>query len=99
MRALRVAMVAPLWEAVPPQTYGGIEYVVHLLCEGLMARGHEVTLFASGNSSTTSTLVHVLDSTLTHRMANGQAWEQTPYLIRNAVEAIRRGAEFDLIHS
>ncbi len=48
---MRIAQVAPLWEQVPPPAYGGVELVVSLLTEELVRRGHEVTLFASGDSS------------------------------------------------
>jgi len=54
--SLRIAQIAPPWFAVPPPGYGGIELVVSLLTEGLVARGHEVTLFASGDSTTTAEL-------------------------------------------
>ena len=47
---LRIAMLAPLWIPVPPPGYGGIEAVVDLLCEALVERGHEVTLFAAPGS-------------------------------------------------
>jgi len=56
---MRIAMVAPIWERVPPARYGGIELVVSLLTEELVARGHEVTLFASGDSLTNAELSHV----------------------------------------
>ncbi len=46
---MRIAQVAPLYEAVPPQLYGGTERIVSTLTEGLVRRGHQVTLFASGN--------------------------------------------------
>jgi hypothetical protein len=46
-RPLRVAMLAPPWIPIPPPGYGGIEAVVGLLCEGLVARGHDLTLFAT----------------------------------------------------
>jgi len=49
-RALRVAVLAPPWITVPPPGYGGIEAVVALLCEGLVAKGHDVTLFAAPGS-------------------------------------------------
>ena len=49
---MRIAQVAPLTEAVPPKLYGGTERVVHWLTEELVALGHEVTLFASGDSQT-----------------------------------------------
>ncbi|MGI8704138.1 MAG: glycosyltransferase family 4 protein [Candidatus Limnocylindrales bacterium] len=53
---LRVAQVAPLFESVPPAAYGGTELMVHLLTEELVRRGHQVTLFASGDSRTSAEL-------------------------------------------
>src|SRR5438128_7518139 len=55
-REMRIAQVAPLTEAVPPKFYGGTERVVHWLTEELVALGHEVTLFASGDSQTSAKL-------------------------------------------
>ena len=57
MGTLRIAQVAPLYERVPPQRYGGTERVVFYLTEALVERGHEVTLFASGDSETRARLV------------------------------------------
>lgn len=54
---MRIAQIAPLYEAVPPLRYGGTERIVSYLTEGLVAAGHEVTLFASGDSRTTAALV------------------------------------------
>src|SRR5262245_64758517 len=54
---MRIAQVAPLHESVPPKLYGGTERVVSYLTEELVALGHEVTLFASGDSVTRATLV------------------------------------------
>src|SRR6478752_6668617 len=54
---MRIAQVAPLAEAVPPKLYGGTERVVSWLTEELVAEGHEVTLFASGDSTTSAKLV------------------------------------------
>jgi len=54
---MRIAQVAPLYESVPPRLYGGTERVVSFLTEELVRLGHEVTLFASGDSKTTATLV------------------------------------------
>src|SRR5688572_25377272 len=56
-RALRIAQVAPLFESVPPRRYGGTERVVSYLTEELVERGHDVTLFASGDSQTAAHLV------------------------------------------
>ena len=56
---LRIAQVAPLYESVPPQLYGGTERVVSWLTEELVGLGHDVTLFASGDSQTSGHLVPV----------------------------------------
>jgi hypothetical protein len=56
---MRIAQIAPLIERVPPETYGGTERVVAYLTDALIALGHEVTLFASGDSKTRATLVPV----------------------------------------
>lgn len=53
---MRIAQIAPLWELVPPRAYGGTELVVHLLTEGLISRGHEVTLFAATGSDASGRL-------------------------------------------
>src|SRR5437879_3990282 len=55
-RRLRIAQVAPLYESVPPKLYGGTERVVAYLTEELIRRGHEVTLFAAGDSTATATI-------------------------------------------
>ncbi len=54
---MRIAQVAPLFESVPPALYGGTERVVSYLTEELVRQGHEVTLFASGDSETAARLV------------------------------------------
>src|SRR5690606_1996999 len=54
---MRIAQVAPLAESCPPRLYGGTERVVHVLTEELVKLGHEVTLFASGDSRTSARLV------------------------------------------
>ena len=56
---LSIAIIAPTWFAVPPSGYGGIEWVVSLLADGLVDAGHDVTLFASGDSRTKARLVSV----------------------------------------
>ena len=56
---LRVAVLSPVWFAVPPTGYGGIELVVSLLADGLAEAGHDVTLFASGDSLTKGKLSSV----------------------------------------
>ncbi len=67
---LRIAQVAPLFESVPPRGYGGTERVVSYLTEALVERGHDVTLYASGDSTTRARLVAVCERGL--RLAPGQ---------------------------
>ena len=61
---MRIAQIAPLVESVPPTLYGGTERVVSWLTEELVAQGHEVTLFASGDSRTSARLVPVVGRSL-----------------------------------
>jgi len=61
---MRIAQIAPLIESVPPRAYGGTERVVHYLTESLVQMGHDVTLFASGDSSTSARLVPIVDRAL-----------------------------------
>src|ERR1700754_821654 len=58
-RNMRIAQVAPLYESVPPQLYGGTERIVHYLTEELVALGHHVTLYAGGDSQTSAQLISV----------------------------------------
>jgi glycosyltransferase involved in cell wall biosynthesis len=61
---MRIAQIAPPFQSIPPTGYGGTERVVSLLTEELVRRGHDVTLFASGDSSTTARLVPTVDTAL-----------------------------------
>ncbi len=61
---MKIAQIAPLIESVPPQTYGGTERVVAYLCDALVAMGHDVTLFASGDSTTDAELIPVVRRSL-----------------------------------
>ena len=66
---MRIAQVAPLYESVPPQLYGGTERIVSYITEELVALGHEVTLYAAGDSKTKAKLVSVCPESL--RLAKG----------------------------
>ena len=92
---LRVAQVAPLYESVPPQLYGGTERIVSFLTEALVAAGHEVTLFASGDSITGARLVPVVEKAL--RLNKNTVDEIAPHItmLQQVQEEIRN---FDVIH-
>lgn len=74
MKNLRIAQVAPLWTRIPPATYGGIELLMKLLIDDLVGRGHEVTLFASGDCSTAAKLHPVCDVNLTEACQRSEAY-------------------------
>ena len=61
---MKIAQIAPLYEAVPPRLYGGTERVVAHLCEALVDLGHDVTLFASADAVTRAKLVPVRDQAI-----------------------------------
>src|SRR5882757_5423340 len=92
---MRIAQVAPLTEAVPPKLYGGTERVVHWLTEELVALGHEVTLFASGDSCTSAKL-----EAMWPRALRLDASIRDPNALHMAVlERVRqRSDEFDFLH-
>jgi glycosyltransferase involved in cell wall biosynthesis len=97
MKKLRIAQVAPLWFTVPPKGYGGIERVIKLLCDGLVDRGHDVTLFASPGSDTKARLVSVYDAPL---IEAGIIWSNPIWNLRNIQKAVEEGNRggFDVIH-
>lgn len=92
---MRIAQVAPLFERVPPLLYGGTERVVSYLTEELVRRGHEVTLFASGDSKTSARLVRCCDVAL--RM-NPTVVDPTPYHVIMLEQVRRKASEFDVLH-
>jgi len=92
---MRIAQIAPLAESVPPKLYGGTERVVHWLTEELVAQGHDVTLFASGESQTSASLVPVIPRAL--RLGRPR---QDPAASHAALLAhlSERAGDFDVIH-
>lgn len=99
MSKLRIAQIAPLWARLPPKTYGGIEYAVTLLTEELVRRGHDVTLYASGDSITSCRLRSVCARNVLDLMSEGAAANYQSYVGAMMAEALRDAGEFDLIHN
>jgi len=93
--SLRIAQVAPLFESVPPRLYGGTERVVSYLTEELVALGHEVTLFASGDSTTSAELVPICPRAL---RLDPERPEPHALHVVQLEEVYRRAADFDVIH-
>jgi glycosyltransferase involved in cell wall biosynthesis len=92
---MRIAQIAPLYESVPPKLYGGTERVASYLTEELVRRGHEVTLFASGDSETKATLVPVVEQAL---RLNPQVHDAGPYHVAMLEHVAERADEFDVLH-
>ena len=92
---MRIAQVAPLIESVPPRFYGGTERIVSYLTEELVRQGHQVTLFASGDSVTRAELVACTNQAL--RM-QPEVRDALPYLIIAIDQVRRRAHEFDVLH-
>ncbi len=92
---MRIAQVAPLVESVPPRLYGGTERVVHYITEELVRRGHQVVLFASGDSETSARLEAVVPEAL--RLAGIRDYE--PYTVMELGRVFAQAHSFDIIHS
>lgn len=95
---MRILHIAPLWETVPPPGYGGTEAVVYQLVEALVARGHDITLWASGDSTTSATLRWSFPRSL--RRADDLA-DRNPHdwlHVGRALEDAKRGG-YDLVHN
>jgi glycosyltransferase involved in cell wall biosynthesis len=93
---MRIAQVAPLIESVPPRLYGGSERVVSALTEELVRRGHDVFLFASGDSFTSGTLVSSRERSL---RLDGEGGDAVSATIVELSQVFDRAADFDVIHS
>src|SRR5688500_9599210 len=92
---MRIAQVSPLYESVPPKLYGGTERVVSYLTEELVAEGHEVTLYASGDSMTSANLVPVSPQSL--RM-DEKCQDPLAHHYVMLEKVIRDRKNFDIIH-
>ena len=93
---MRIAQVAPLYEAVPPRLYGGTERVVAHLTDALVALGHDVTLFSSADACTTAKLAIVRDQAI--RLDPATLKSDLAAHLAQLAEVRRRAAEFDVIH-
>jgi glycosyltransferase involved in cell wall biosynthesis len=92
---MKIAQIAPLAERCPPRLYGGTERIVSYLTEELVRQGHEVTLFASGDSRTSADLVRCSDIAL---RLNPAVKDALPYHIIMLDEIRRRADDFDVLH-
>jgi glycosyltransferase involved in cell wall biosynthesis len=95
MNSLKIAHVGPVATTIPPPKSGSVEQMTSLLTEGLVARGHDVTLFAAGNSTTRARL----HATFEHGYwEDPNMWPWELYEMLNLAAAVERARDFDLVH-
>src|SRR5207245_4393372 len=92
---VRIAHIAPVATTIPPPKSGSVETMTSLLTEGLAARGHDVTLFATGDSKTRAKLVGIYPHGYWH---DENMWPWELYEMLNLAAAVERAGEFDIIH-
>jgi glycosyltransferase involved in cell wall biosynthesis len=92
---MKIAQVAPLYESIPPQLYGGTERVVSYLTEELVRQGHDVTLFGTGDSETSAELVSACEQAL--RLTK-KSYDPLAYHTILLDQVLARAAEFDILH-
>src|SRR6202034_1845779 len=92
---MKIAQVAPLIESVPPRLYGGTERIASYLTEGLVGLGHDVTLFASGDSITSAELVPCCTRAL---RLDPAVRDTLPYFMTMIDKVRERAEEFDVLH-
>jgi glycosyltransferase involved in cell wall biosynthesis len=97
MKKLRIAQIAPLIESVPPKKYGGTERVVYNLTEELVRQGHDVTLFASGDSTTSARLISPVSGSLRLGRKNHSPIIMHMLMLQKVYEEME--GQFDIIHS
>ncbi|HVB36911.1 MAG TPA: glycosyltransferase family 4 protein [Vicinamibacterales bacterium] len=94
-RPLRIAQIAPVATTIPPPKSGSVELMTSLLTEGLVARGHDVTLFATGDSRTRA----ALHATYPHGYWHDDSmWPWELYEMLNLAAAVERARDFDILH-
>src|SRR5213593_2583947 len=92
---MRIAHIAPVATTIPPPKSGSVETMTSLLTEGLVARGHDVTLFATGDSRTSAKLSAIYPHGYWH---DENMWPWELYEMLNLATAVERADEFDIIH-
>jgi glycosyltransferase involved in cell wall biosynthesis len=92
---MRIAHIGPVATTIPPPKSGSVEMMTSLLTEGLVARGHDVTLFATGDSTTTATLHAIYPHGYWH---DENMWPWELYEMLNLAAAVERARDFDIIH-
>src|ERR1700747_873256 len=93
--SMKIAQIAPLYKRVPPLLYGGTERIVSYLAEELVRQGHEVTLFASGDSATRAELIPCCDMSL---RLDKRVLDPLPYYVMMLDRVMASASSFDVLH-
>ncbi len=93
---MKIALLAPPYLSVPPKGYGGVERIVHLLSEGLVRKGHDVTLFAPGDSKTRAKLFSTFDKSIGN---SGETKNNAFYPLMQYIDCFSQAEKFDVIHN
>src|SRR4051794_4173248 len=93
---LRIAEIAPPWVKVPPERYGGIEWIISLLTDGLVERGHDVTLYASGDSRTKARLRAPFEQPVS--MGSKSFYDLIHPMATQTIPAYLEADQYDVIH-
>lgn len=95
---MKIAQIVNIWQSVPPVGYGGTERVVYDLCQGLLKKGHQLTLFASGDSQIKNNLSYVFEERLLAKHVN---WSKYLYPLLHFTyvhDQIKKAGDYDIIH-
>ena len=93
---MKIAQIAPPWFATPPKTYGGTESIIAFIVDELVKLGHDVTLFAPGDSVTSGKLVSFFPQSL---IAEGVPWQAALKPYYHLHKSLERAHEFDIVHT
>jgi hypothetical protein len=93
---MKIAQIAPPWISIPPQNYGEKETIIAFIVEELVAQGHDVTLFASGDSITPAKLVSFCPKSL---LSEGVPWQAHLKSYFHLAKSLERAGEFDVVHT
>lgn len=93
---MKIAQIAPPWIGIPPRNYGGTETIIGFIVDELVAQGHDVTLFASGDSVTSAKLVSFYPKSL---LAEGVPWQAHLKSYFHLAKSLECAGEFDVVHT
>jgi glycosyltransferase involved in cell wall biosynthesis len=92
---MKIAQIAPVWLSIPPKKYGGTEAVISDITEGLVKKGHDVTLFATGDSKTSAKLVSFEGQGVLER---GLSFNDYLYQLNHLLSSLEKKEDFDILH-